>query len=75
MDALVQAHLGRVDEARERGELALEIARRTHGTPTLHFASWALSLLELSLGRPESGGGAAEPVVEFARACRICDNP
>ena len=73
MDALVQAHLGRVDEARGRGELALEIARRTHGTPTLHFASWALGLLELSLGRPEAAAERLEPVVEFAREQEICE--
>jgi DNA-binding CsgD family transcriptional regulator len=71
--ALVDAHCGRAAEARKRGERALALARRTHGTPTLHFATWALGLLELSLARPQAAAEGLAPLVEFAREQEICE--
>jgi DNA-binding CsgD family transcriptional regulator len=65
--ALVDAHRGRADEAREEGERALELARRTRSTPTLHFATSALGLLELSLARPAAAAERLAPLIEFAR--------
>ncbi|MGH3111985.1 MAG: LuxR C-terminal-related transcriptional regulator, partial [Gaiellaceae bacterium] len=65
--ALVDAHRGRVDEAREEGERALELARRTRSTPTLHFATSALGLLELSLAQPAKAVERLAPLIEFAR--------
>jgi DNA-binding CsgD family transcriptional regulator len=71
--ALVDAHRGRVDEARDEGERALELARRTRSTPTLHFATSALGLLELSLARPARAVERLAPLIEFARKQEICE--
>ena len=71
--ALVDAHRGRADEARKRGERALALARRTRSTPTLHFASSALGLLELSLARPAEAAQRLAPLVEFAREQEMCE--
>lgn len=69
--ALVDAHRGRVDEARSGGERALELARRTNSAPTLHFATSALGLLELSLARPAEAAERLAPLVEFVREQQI----
>ena len=66
--ALVDAHRGRANEARQEGERALALARRTRSAPTTHFATSALGLLELSLGRPAEAAEQLAPLVEFARA-------
>jgi len=71
--ALVDAHRGRVDEVREEGERALELARRTRSAPTLHFATSALGLLELSLARPAAAAERLAPLVEFAREQEMCE--
>jgi len=71
--ALVDAHRGRADEAREEGARALELARRTRSTPTLHFATSALGLLELSLARPAAAAERLAPLVEFAREQEMCE--
>ncbi|MGH3024150.1 MAG: helix-turn-helix transcriptional regulator [Gaiellaceae bacterium] len=71
--ALVDAHRGRVDEARRGGERSLALARRTRSRPTLHFASSALGLLELSLGRASAAAERLAPLVEFARAEQMCE--
>ena len=48
--ALVDAHLGRADTARDAGERALALAGRMSARPAHMFATAALGLLELSLG-------------------------
>ena len=65
--ALVDAHRGRADEARQKGERALALAHRTRSTPTTHFATSALGLLELSLDRHAEAAEQLEPLVQFAR--------
>jgi DNA-binding CsgD family transcriptional regulator/DNA polymerase III delta prime subunit len=67
LGALADAHRGRTDEARAAGERALDLARKTHGTPTLLFAASALGLLELSLGRAQAAADHLAPIVAFAR--------
>jgi DNA-binding CsgD family transcriptional regulator len=69
--ALAHAHQGLVDEARRTADEALDLGRRTQGTPALHFATAALGLLELSLGRPDEALGQLTPLVEFARSEQI----
>jgi DNA-binding CsgD family transcriptional regulator len=71
--ALADAHRGRAGVARENAESALELARRTQGTPTLHFATAALGLLELSIGRPDEAARFLSPLTEFARTEQICE--
>jgi DNA-binding CsgD family transcriptional regulator len=71
--ALVDAHRGRAEEARKGGERALAFARRTRSTPTLHFATSALGLLELSLARPAGAAERLAPLVEFAREQEMCE--
>lgn len=73
MRAFSAAHRGRAEDCRETAEAALELARRTQGTPALHFATAALGLLELSLGRPEEAVARLDPLVAFAREERICE--
>ncbi len=71
--ALVDAHRGRVDEARRDGECSVKLARRTRSTPTWHFATSALGLLELSIARPAAAADRLAPLVEFARAEQMCE--
>lgn len=66
--ALVDAHRGREGDARAAGERALELAERTRGAPALQFATTALGLLELSLGRADAAAARLDPLVAFARA-------
>jgi DNA-binding CsgD family transcriptional regulator len=73
VSALVDAYRGRADEARDRGERALVLARRTRSTPTVHFATWALGLLELSLARPAEAAERLAPLVEFAHVQEISE--
>src|SRR5262249_25744757 len=68
--AMVDAHRG-LDAAHASAELALELGRRTQGTPALHFATAALGLLEISAGRAEEAVAVLAPLVEFARTEHI----
>jgi len=52
-------------------ELALELGRKTQGTPALHFATAALGLLELSTGRADEAVMVLAPLVDFARTEHI----
>jgi DNA-binding CsgD family transcriptional regulator len=69
VQAMADAHRGR--EARVAAELALELGRRTQGTPALHFATAALGLLEVSTGRADEAVAVLAPLVEFARTEQI----
>ena len=68
--AMADAHRG-LDAARASAELALELGRRTQGTPALHFATAALGLLEVSTGRADEAVAVLAPLVEFARTEQI----
>jgi DNA-binding CsgD family transcriptional regulator len=69
--ALVAAHRGLADDCRTTAATALELATRTQGTPALQFATAAVGLLELSLGRSEEAVVALEPLIAFARSEQI----
>jgi DNA-binding CsgD family transcriptional regulator len=71
--ALSDAHRGREAETREAAGRALVLGRETGFTPVLQFASAALGLLELSLGRPEEAERQLAPVVQLAREESICE--
>ena len=71
--ALSDAHRGRAAEARASGELAVELGRRTQGTPALHVATAALGLLELSTGQPDQAVTYLAPLSEFAQTEQICE--
>ena len=65
--ALADAHRGDEDGARAAAEEALGLAGSTSGRPAEHFATAALGLLELSLGRNAEAVGVLAPLVAFAR--------
>jgi DNA-binding CsgD family transcriptional regulator len=69
VQAMADAHRGR--EAHTAAELALELGRKTQGTPALHFATAALGLLEVSTGRADEAVTVLAPLVEFARTEQI----
>jgi DNA-binding CsgD family transcriptional regulator len=69
VQAMADAHRGR--KARMAAELALELGRKTQGTPALHFATAALGLLEVSTGRADEAVVVLAPLVEFARTEHI----
>ena len=71
--ALADAIGGQVEQCRERAARALEVADRTSGRPAEHFATTALGLLELSLGRPAEAVCVLGPFVEFLRRQRIVE--
>jgi DNA-binding CsgD family transcriptional regulator len=66
MRAAADAHRGR--DPRVLAEEAIELGRRTQGTPALHAGTAAIGLFELSAGRAEEAAVVLEPLVEFARA-------
>src|SRR5919198_185568 len=63
--AMADTHRGR--DAGRLAEQALELGRRTQGTPAVHLATSALGLLELSSGRAEEAAAALGPLVDYAR--------
>ena len=65
--ALADAHRGDEDGARSAAVQALSLAGSTSGRPAEHFATAALGLLELSLGRCAEAVGVLTPLVDFAR--------
>ena len=65
--ALADAHRGDEDGARAAAEQALALAGSTSGRPAEHFATAALGLLELSLGRNAEAIELLHPLAEFAR--------
>jgi DNA-binding CsgD family transcriptional regulator len=71
--ALADAYRGHEQDARDAAELAFELGRATEFTPVTQFAGSALGLLELSLGRPAEAAEHLAPLVELARAERICE--
>ena len=71
--ALADAHRGHAEDARSGAERALELAARTHGAPAQQFATTALGLLELSLGRPAVAADRLAPLVAFARTEEMCE--
>jgi DNA-binding CsgD family transcriptional regulator len=70
--ALLDAHLGRADEARQRAAEALAIGERTGIGIAWTTARWAAGLLELSLGAPEEAlehfGALAESTIATGTA-------
>ena len=66
--ALADAYRGREDSSRSAAAQALALADSTSGRPAEHFATAALGLLELSLGRNAEAVEALTPLVDFARA-------
>jgi DNA-binding CsgD family transcriptional regulator len=71
--ALADAHLGAADATRDAAERALAVAARVNSVPARHFATAALGLLELSLGRPQEAAARLGPLVESVRAEQICE--
>ena len=67
LKALADAHRGDEDSARSTAAQALALAGSTSGRPAEHFATAALGLLELSLGRNAEAVGVLAPLVAFAR--------
>ncbi len=65
--ALADAHRGNEEAARSAAGQALSLAGSTSGRPAEHFATAALGLLELSLGRNVEAVGVLTPLVAFAR--------
>ena len=65
--ALADAYRGDEDGARATAAQALALAGGTAGRPAEHFATAALGLLELSLGRNAEAVGILTPLVAFAR--------
>ncbi len=65
--ALADAYRGDEDAARATAARALALAGGTAGRPAEHFATAALGLLELSLGRNAEAVGVLAPLVAFAR--------
>ena len=65
--ALADAHRGDEDAARSAAAQALALAGSTSGRPAEHFATAALGLLELSLGRNAEAVDVLTPLVAFAR--------
>ena len=71
--ALVDAHAGRADAAREAGERALALADRMTARPAQMFARAALGLLDLSLERPAETVERLQPLVGFVQAEGIAE--
>lgn len=65
--ALTAADRGEEDLTRETARRALELAGRTSGRPAEQFATAALGLLEVSLGRDAEAVDVLSPLVAFAR--------
>ena len=71
--ALADAIAGDEPHARQHAERALAVAGRTSGRPAEHFATAALGLLELSLGRPAEANRVLAPLVAFLRREKIIE--
>lgn len=71
--ALVDAHAGRADAARDAGERALALADRMSARPAQMFATAALGLLELSLEQPAATVERLKPLLEFVQSEGIAD--
>jgi DNA-binding CsgD family transcriptional regulator len=67
LQALVHAHRGEEQEAREAHAGAMRLASSTAGRPAEQFATAALGLLELSLEHDEAAVATLEPLVRHAR--------
>ena len=65
--ALAEAYRGNADSARSVAAQALALADSTSGRPAEHFATAAVGLLELSLGRNAQAADVLTPLVSFAR--------
>ncbi len=65
--ALADAYRGNADSARSVAAQALALADSTSGRPAEHFATAAVGLLELSLGRNTQAADVLTPLVSFAR--------
>ena len=72
LEAYADVHRGNA-QARDAATSALEVGRRTHGTPTVFFAAAALGLLDLSLGRPNDAAKWLGEIVTFARSEEIAE--
>jgi DNA-binding CsgD family transcriptional regulator len=66
--ALIDAHLGRIDEARACAEQALRVARESQAAPPLQLLLWALGFLELSLGDPAAAHAHLGPLAQMTVA-------
>ena len=71
--ALAEAHRGDEDAARSAAAQALALAGSTSGRPAEHFATAALGLLELSLGRNAEAADVLTSLVAFARREELCE--
>jgi DNA-binding CsgD family transcriptional regulator len=63
--ALVDAHLGRVDETRATAELGVELSRTANHDTMRYFNDGVLGFLELSLGRPEVAAERLRPMLRW----------
>lgn len=66
--ALVDAHLGRVDEARACADEGLRVAHESGAVPPLQLLLWGLGFLELSLGDPAAARTHLGPLAEITAA-------
>jgi ATP/maltotriose-dependent transcriptional regulator MalT len=64
LQALVAAHLGREDEAREAARIALGLGQEQIHALWVVMARWALGLLELSLGNATAAADQLAPLPE-----------
>ena len=71
--ALAEAYRGNESSARSAAAQALALAGSTSGRPAEHFATTALGLLELSLGRNVEAAEVLTPLVAFARQQELCE--
>ncbi len=69
--ALVEAHLGRVEESREAGQRALDLAAPGEAAVVRRESLRALGFLELSLGRPGEAHRYLGPLTADAHASGI----
>ncbi|MGH2921361.1 MAG: ATP-binding protein [Gaiellaceae bacterium] len=69
--ALIEAHLGHVDSARQAGEAALKLSERTNAALVRRTTAWALGRLALSLGQAAEAHAHLGPIVAETRAAGI----
>jgi DNA-binding NarL/FixJ family response regulator len=71
--ALVEAHLGRVQAARQAAETAFGLSEQTNAVLVRRIAAWALGHLALSLGEPADAHAYLGVMVAETRAVGICE--
>jgi ATP/maltotriose-dependent transcriptional regulator MalT len=73
--ALVDAHLGRVAEARARAERGIELSSNANHDTIRYFNQGVLGLVELGLGRPEAAAARLRPVLRWLSDFQLALTP